>query len=243
MIGAKRLSKLLAATALAAGLWSGTAAAGEPVLVELFTSQGCSSCPPADRYLGELAGHADIVALAFHVDYWDYIGWQDKFARPEHTARQRDYRDALDLRTLYTPQMVIDGRYDAVGSDRSKVEASIEVAGQTAKLPVSLSTAAGKLRISMPAATSAPASPASLWLALYHRRIETPVTRGENAGATLVEYNIVRELKRIDSWTGAAVDLALDVDMSDGNTGCAVFVQLDGNGPVLGVAALPGPNS
>src|SRR5262245_21873769 len=103
------LCALAGAAALAIGIAPRPAAA-DPVLVELFTSQGCSSCPPADQFLGELSQRSGVVALSFHVDYWDYIGWKDRFAKPEYTQRQKGYRDALNLRTLYTPQMVIDGR-------------------------------------------------------------------------------------------------------------------------------------
>jgi hypothetical protein len=214
-------------------------AAADPVLVELFTSQGCSSCPPADQFLGELTKRTGIVALAFHVDYWDYIGWKDEFARAEHTARQKQYRDSLNLRTVYTPQMVIDGRYDAVGSQYSEVESSIGSAAAAPKLPLTITAAGGKYRVTAPATEIDQAKPASLWLAIYWRKNETPVTRGENAGSTLTEYNIVRELRRLGEWTGDAIDLELDVDAGDKNLGCAVILQVDGNGPVLGVAAAP----
>ena len=232
------LSVLAGAVALAAGL---APALADPVLVELFTSQGCSSCPPADQFLGELAQRKDIIALAYHVDYWDYIGWQDKFARPEHTARQKDYRDALGLHTIYTPQMVVDGRYDVVGSQRSEVESSIKSAAGQQKLPIAITESSGKYRVTAPPLEIDQANPASLWLVIYQRRNETEVSRGENAGSTLVEYNIVRELRRLGDWTGNAIDLQLDVNAADKNMGCAVILQVDGNGPILGVAAAPAP--
>jgi len=220
-------------------LAAGPAAVADPVLVELFTSQGCSSCPPADQFLGELTKRNDVVALAYHVDYWDYIGWQDPFGRPEYTARQKDYRDALDLRTVYTPQMVIDGRYDVVGSQNSEVESSIAAAAGSSKLPLTITSVGGRYRVTAPATEIDRAKPASLWLAVFSRQNETPVTRGENAGSTLIEYNIVRELRRLGEWTGNAIDLELDVDAGNKNLGCAVILQVDGNGPVLGVAAAP----
>jgi hypothetical protein len=228
------LSILAGAAALAAGP---APALADPVLVELFTSQGCSSCPPADQFLGELAQREDVIALAYHVDYWDYIGWQDKFARPENTARQKDYRDALGLHTIYTPQMVVDGRYDVVGSQRSEVESSIRSAAGQAKLPIAIAENGGKLRVTAPAMEIDQARPASLWLVTYSRRNETEVSKGENAGSILVEYNIVRELRRLAGWTGNAIDLELDVSTADKNMGCAVILQIDGNGPILGVAA------
>jgi hypothetical protein len=232
------LSILAGAAALAAGPVPSLA---DPVLVELFTSQGCSSCPPADRFLGELAQREDVIALAYHVDYWDYIGWQDKFARPENTARQKDYRDALGLHTIYTPQMVVDGRYDVVGSQRAAVESSIESAAGQQKLPIAIAKNGGKLRVTAPAMEIDQAQPASLWLVTYSRRNETEVSKGENAGSILVEYNIVRELRRLADWNGNAIDLELDVSTADKNMGCAVILQVDGNGPILGVAAAPDP--
>ena len=228
------LSFLAGAAALAA---SPAPALADPVLVELFTSQGCSSCPAADQYLGELAQRKDVIALAFHVDYWDYIGWRDKFARPEHTARQKDYRDALGLRTIYTPQMVVDARYDVVGLERVAVESSIESAAGQAKLPIAIAENGGKLRVTAPAMEIDQARPASLWLVTYSRRNETEVSKGENAGSILVEYNIVREMRRLAGWNGNAIDLELDVSTADKNMGCAVILQVDGNGPILGVAA------
>jgi len=105
-------------------------AAVSPVVVELFTSQGCSSCPPADALLAELTGRPDVVALSFHVDYWDYIGWKDPYASPQYTARQQRYTQALNLRYVYTPQIVVDGRADVVGSHRAEVLAAIETAAQ-----------------------------------------------------------------------------------------------------------------
>ncbi|HEY7688718.1 MAG TPA: DUF1223 domain-containing protein [Dongiaceae bacterium] len=233
-----RLASALAAAGMAL-TFAGAPAAADPVLVELFTSQGCSSCPPADLYLGELAQRTDVVALAFHVDYWDYIGWRDKFAKPEYTKRQKDYVDALEVRMVYTPQMVVDGRFEAVGTDHQDVETSINAAAMIAKQPIALSEAEGKLRVTVPAAEIDLAKPASLWLAVFARRRETPVGRGENAGTRLVEYHIVRQLDRLGPWTGKAVDMQVPMAPMDKNTGCAVILQVDGAGEVLGVAALP----
>jgi hypothetical protein len=231
---------LLSALAGAAALVAGAApAAADPVLVELFTSQGCSSCPPANQFLGELAQRDGVIALAFHVDYWDYIGWQDKFARSEYTSRQKDYRDSLGLHTIYTPQMVVDGRYDVVGSHRAAVESFIKSASGDAKLPITIAASGGKYRVTAPPMEIDQGKPASLWLVVYLRRHETAVLDGENEGSMLIEYNIVRELRRLGDWTGNAIDMALDVPSADINTGCAVILQVDGHGPILGVAAAP----
>src|SRR5262245_56361084 len=133
------LTMLLAAV-LAAGVGAVGALAQDkaPVVVELFTSEGCSSCPPADAFLGELAQRPDVVPLAFHVDYWDYIGWKDPYANPAFTQRQHDYKAALGLHMVYTPQMIVDGRTDVVGSERGSVEAAIGKAGVGPKLAISI---------------------------------------------------------------------------------------------------------
>lgn len=211
-----------------------------PVVVELFTSEGCSSCPPADAFLGELAARPDVVALAFHVDYWDYIGWKDPYGSPASTQRQRDYASALGLRMIYTPQMVIDGRADVVGSDRHGVESAIDAAARQPKLAVSIESDGSGHRVVIPAATDEwTGGEAAVWLAVFDREQETKVHRGENGGRTLKEYNIVREWRRIGSWNGAAVTIPLDVAADADRNGCAIIVQSGPVGPVLGAAIMP----
>jgi hypothetical protein len=221
---------------------AGAAGAGTPVVVELFTSQGCSSCPPADAFLGELAGRADVIALAFHIDYWDYIGWKDPFASPAWTDRQHAYKRSLGLHMVYTPQMVIDGRADAVGSERGAVNDAIAAAAaQDDKVAVSITrAAAGHYRVALPAAAGLQGLPATVWLAVFERQHVTPIAKGENAGATLTDHNIVRELRPVGRWSGAADELTLDVDEATmAGKGCAVIVQGDAAGPILGAALLP----
>src|SRR5262245_31189753 len=214
----------------------------QPTVVELFTSQGCSSCPPADRLLGQLAQRPDVVALAFHVDYWDYIGWKDPYASPAFTQRQHRYADALGLHMVYTPQMVVDGHVDVAGSHALEIEAAIADAHGQQKLTVTLGhDASGAYDVKIPGAVAGGASgPATVWLALFDRQRQTPVKRGENAGATLTDYNIVREFRRIGTWSGSALDLPLGIDPAAlKNSGCAVIVQVEPLGPVLGAASLP----
>jgi hypothetical protein len=241
-----RLSFILLLTVVFAAAGPLQTRAGQPdkppVVVELFTSQGCSSCPPADALLGKLAKRPDVVALAFHVDYWDYIGWKDPYASPAFTQRQHSYADALGLHMVYTPQMVIDGHADVVGSHTLAVEAAIADARQQPKLLLTLGhNAAGAYDVRIPDAPAGGASgPASVWLVLFDRQHQTPVKRGENAGATLTDYNIVREFRRLGTWSGTAVDLPLGIDPAAmKESGCAVIVQADPMGPVLGAAALP----
>jgi len=217
-----------------------TTSTAAPVVVELFTSQGCNSCPPADAFLGELAQRRDLVALAFHVDYWNYIGWQDPFSSPDATERQRNYAQSLGLSSVYTPQMVVDGTFDAVGSDRAKVNQAIAAASQHKRLPIEIATKpAGGWLVTVPAGEVA--QPATVWLALYDRQHSTPVRRGENAGKTLTDYNIVREFHAIGRWDGARLDLPLDLGATDfAQRGFAVIVQAT-TGPILGAALAPAP--
>jgi hypothetical protein len=211
-----------------------------PVVVELFTSQGCSSCPPADALLGELAQIPGILALSMHVDYWDYIGWKDPYASPKVTERQRRYAQRLGLRYVYTPQMVIDGHADVVGVRRNEVLRTIEEAAAKRKaVEVRFEQADGG-RIVVPAG-HAPDGGAVVWLAVYDDNHETDIGSGENAGRKLRYHNVVRELNRIALWHGDRLEIPFDMAAAaaQGRDGCAVIVQQAGGGPVLGAAAMP----
>src|SRR6516164_8016961 len=161
------------------------ARAGErPILVELFTSEGCSSCPPADALLAELGSRPDVLALSFHVDYWDRLGWKDPFSSREATQRQNRYAALLDLATVYTPQIVVDGRWQAVGSDRADVEHALDLARRDRQeVPITLDLAQGQAQIKLGPGSGAAA--ASVLLIGFDRRHVTAVKRGENAGRTL----------------------------------------------------------
>lgn len=211
----------------------------QPVVVELYTSQGCNSCPPADAFLTELAARDDVLALSMHVDYWNYIGWHDPFSRPEVTERQRGYVKALGLRVVYTPQMVIDGRHDVVGTDRGAVEKAIGEAASRRHLAVALAgDARAGFRVSLPQTTLE--EPATVWLVLYDRAHETPVKRGENAGRTIRNSNVVRAIVPIGRWSGEATAMVIDVTPAQtaGRDACAVIVQHGETGPVLGAATM-----
>ncbi len=236
-----KIAFLSAATALLAAVpLPAAAAGGTPVVVELFTSEGCSSCPPADAYLGELAHRAGVVALAFHVDYWDYIGWKDPFAFHEATERQRRYTAALGNRYLYTPEMVVDGRRDATGSDRETVSELIDSEEKAVrKLQLAVSeTGSDGYTVGIPASSFS--GGATVWLALFDREHETAVGRGENEGHTLKEFNVVRELRSIGRYDGKEQHIALAMEPMP-EQGCAVLVQSDykagdGQGAMLGAA-------
>jgi hypothetical protein len=233
----------LAAAALAALLAIPATAANEaPVVVELFTSQGCSSCPPADAYLGELAKQEDVIALAFHVDYWDYIGWRDPYAMPEATARQRRYTEALGNRYLYTPEIVVEGRNDATGSDRETVAKLIDAARAIKdRVPLSvMERSADDYTIKIPASDLK--GTATVWLAVFDKEHATAVARGENGGRTLHDFNVVRELRKAGRYEGKAVEIPVALALKPEN-GCAVLLQADngagdGQGPILGATLI-----
>jgi hypothetical protein len=242
----KAFLALLAALALLAS----TAEAGDNVrhgtVVELFTSQGCSSCPPADVYLGELAKRDDLVALTFNVDYWDYLGWKDTLADPAYTQRQRAYAAAMRDRGVYTPEMVIGGRTHAVGSNRAAVMAEVEKVRRqdTQRLHIGLSKENGHVVVRLPEGPAP--KEATIWLARYDHVQEVPVRKGENGGRTLKYYNVVRELTNLGLWRGEAKEIAYMADelAKGGRTGCAVIVQQGSHGPILGAAAIDfGPGS
>ncbi len=212
------------------------------VLAELFTSQGCSSCPPADRLLGELAARPDVLALAYHVDYWDYLGWKDTFSTAANTSRQRYYETTRGF-SVYTPQLVVEGSQDTVGSSRSKVLSLIEVAGAaTRHAPVSLSRKPdGAFEISigtLPEGSAAAAGAgASVLLLSYDARAETTISAGENSGSRIAYYNIVHSLRKVGSWSNGATHFTLPLKPEEAGRALAVIVQ-GSNGVVWGVARM-----
>ena len=202
-----------------------------PVVVELFTSQGCSSCPPADALLEDLTRRSDLLPLAFHIDYWDRLGWRDPFSSPQATDRQKNYARLLRLSSAYTPQMVINGRADVVGSDRRRVMATIDGQGS---LPVSVAlTADGN---GLLAAIGAGSGEGKLWLVTFDRSAETRVPAGENAGRTILNVNIVRAIDDVGVWGGDAKSLRL-VRPADGKGGAALLLQAP-SGAILGAASV-----
>lgn len=213
-------------------------AAGDSSLtvVELFTSQGCSSCPPADKFLGELTKRDDVLPLSVHVDYWDYIGWKDPFADPKNTQRQRRYAQKMGLRFVYTPQIVVHGTFDVTGSDRAKVLRKIGEVAKLKQLSVKIIREGDGVRVVMPDAGRV--EKAAIWLTVFDSRHDTEVKRGENSGQTLRYYNVVRGMTRIGTWTGQAVDITTKAsEMSaEGRDGCAVIVQSEKTGRILAAA-------
>jgi len=200
------------------------------VVVELFTSQGCSSCPPADALLATLADRPGVLPLAFHVDYWNRLGWVDPFSSPWATARQSAYAAQMGSSQVYTPQAVVDGGRDVVGSDRAALDSAIADARSDPSVPLTLTASDAALQVAVD-----PAAPADavLWLVGFDDRHETPVRRGENAGRTLVDRNVVRSLTRLDGWTPGGTTAAA----RPAGDRTAVLLQA-ADGRILGAARL-----
>jgi hypothetical protein len=207
------------------------AQAGErPIVVELFTSEGCSSCPPADALLTELANRPNVLTLSLHVDYWDRLGWKDPSSSSQATARQQHYAELLGG-TVYTPQIVVDGRFGVVGSDRAAVERVLAAARQDlAAVPVTLALDHGQARISIGPSGGAPVASVVL-IGFDSRRVDT-VERGENAGRTLTHVDVVRGIKKVGRYTGEAHEIVAPVPWSSGRL--AAIVQA-GDGRIIGV--------
>ncbi|MEM7043780.1 MAG: DUF1223 domain-containing protein [Pseudomonadota bacterium] len=237
MIGSsKNVSGVLVALSLIS-----TAAVAEdaPVVVELFTSQGCYSCPPADDLLGELAEREDILPLAFHVTYWDRLGWPDTLGLEAGTARQEAYARTLGTGRMYTPQMVVQGQIDVVGSQRSRVMRALEIADEHAVAHVGLAINDGQVTIEAGELTDA-----IVWLAAYDDVNEVAIDRGENAGKTLTYHHSVRELAELGRYDGGAMtaDLPLSRLAADGRDGVALLVQRT-DGAIIGATRIELPTS
>lgn len=217
-------------------------------VLELFTSQGCSSCPPADAVLADLARQPDIVALSFNVNYWDYLGWKDTLAHDSFTARQKAYAHARSDRQIFTPQMIVNGRKSLVGSDRAKIEKMIETVSDNRKgLPVDISVAEGNgmVRIAIEELDPTSERNAEVWLLPVTRQHVVPIERGENRGRTITYANVVRGLKRIGEWHGGPARFEVPLATARGDAdGYVVLLQVSHGetkpGPILGAAKSPG---
>lgn len=205
-------------------LAAGTAQA-QPVVVELFTSQGCSSCPPANANLAKISNRPDVLALSFGVTYWDYLGWKDTFAKPEFTARQVGYERGLGHGNPFTPQVVVNGTFDTVGNQLSEVERL--VAASSLNGP-QIDIAGNKLSIGGVDG----AANADVWLVRYEpRTIDVSVARGENEGVTLPHKNVVRSLTRLGTWFGRAE--VFQIPPAQDGLATAILVQKPNGGPIL----------
>ena len=214
-------------------------------VVELFTSQGCSSCPPADRVLSELAKSDDVLALAWHVDYWDYLGWKDTFGSSLATQRQRAYAQSLGKRSVYTPQAIINGRSDVVGSRGNSVQQMLEEytdGPNGITVPIQAEIADGMLKIRVDKTTASKG--ATLWMVYYDDSREVAIRRGENSGRTIRYHNIVRDIEMIGMIRDNSLqtEFALEDISGRGHDSCALILQQKSPrgtpGPIIGAAFL-----
>ena len=218
------------------------APSGGPWAIELFTSQGCSSCPPADLQLGTLSRRSDIVALSYHVDYWDYIGWKDRFASRETTERQRAYARTMKQRYVYTPEMVVDGIGHDPGLSIEPISTLLAEAHRRSPqraTPELSRSPDGVLSVKLAAFRLD--GPADVVLAVYDRRHSTAIGRGENGGRTLENFNVVRRFETLARWDGTAASWTVSPDRFKPEQGMAVLVQRADLGPMLGCNKLEPP--
>lgn len=226
---------LIAASCAVAACADQVAAAdpAHPIVVELFQSQGCSSCPPANANLNAIAGRADVLALSFAVTYWDRLGWRDTFARPAFTQRQWDYARAGRRDHVATPQMIVNGSSVLNGGNRQQLDAVLRRSSRTGPEPAvtkaGRSVAIGRGRV---------ARPATIWLVRYDPRVhEVPIRAGENGGRTLPHRNIVRALDRLGTWNGTPVSFAIGPS-ADPAWRSAVLVQDGAGGHILAASRI-----
>lgn len=214
-----------------------SSAGDKRAVLELFTSQGCSSCPAADRLLGEFTRDPSLITLSLAVDYWDYLGWQDTLALHGHSKRERAYAEARGDRDVYTPQVVVNGEVAVLGSDKAAIERAIaqtRTKAQPLSVPVTLKIADGKIVADVAAATGA-VRQAEVWLCPITGKVTVNVGRGENGGKTLTYYNVVRGWKKLGDWNGTVASFSHPLDDVQGADidSFAVLVQ-------KGAAAKPG---
>ena len=214
--------------------------ADSKVVVELFTSQGCAKCPPANKLLSEIADNPDIIALNWHVDYWDYMGWKDTLASPENTARQEAYNEAIGEKGVYTPQAIINGQRQIVGSHKLELLQSVRSSLISNELPLTLRFEGNKNNLRVSVAGPDLEEGAIVTLVWYDSVQNVNISAGENAGKTIRYANVVRHASNIGEWTGERV--AFPINLNDPNRNgadcIAILVQDGPGGPIIGAAKL-----
>jgi hypothetical protein len=236
------LRSVVASTLLAGQLGAAQAQEAPLAVVELFTSQGCSSCPPADKVLGELATRHDVVALTFPVDYWDYLGWRDTLGSAANSRRQRDYAENRGDRAVYTPQVVVNGDAHVVGSDRAALSRALSA---SAPFPARVTmTRQGELvEIAIDGTLPAGMKAASVSLLAIAPPVSVDIARGENRGRRITYTNVVQDMHAVGMWEGGKVVFRLPVSemRKTKASGCAILVQEENRGRpgrILGAALL-----
>jgi len=215
-------------------------------VVELFTSQGCSSCPPADKIIGELAKDPDVIALSMPIDYWDYLGWKDTLADSRFSARQKAYSRMRGDRDVYTPQVIVNGSAQVIGSDRSSIEHAISDTGRNGvmSVPVSMTLAGKEINVSVAQSRIPGIAHGEVWICSISRAVPISIGRGENRGQEITYHNVVRNILKVGDWNGAPASWSVPIEnvMREGVDGAVVYVQdgrSDRPGPMLGAAFEP----
>src|SRR5580704_9265238 len=213
-------------------------------VIELFTSQGCSSCPPADKIIGELAKDPSVIALSMPIDYWDYLGWKDTLADARFSARQKAYSQVRGDRDVYTPQVVVNGSAHVVGSDLAGIESAIadtDKAEGVMSVPVSMTLAGKQINVSVAASKAPAAGHGEVWIGSVSKAVPISIGRGENRGREVTYHNVVRNLLKVGDWNGSSTSWTVPLENTshEGVDAAVVYVQ-DGNrdkpGPMLGAA-------
>lgn len=217
---------------------TGLARGGGKVVVELFTSQGCSSCPPADAFLQVLSKMKGVVALTYNVDYWNYLGWRDTLSLPEFSQRQYDYAKSRGDMDVYTPQMIVDGSSHYVGSNKAVVLKAIERAlnAQSSRIAMSMTASASDIKVEIESGPQV--KDATLWLMPVNPAIAVKIGKGENSGRDIVYTNVVRKLAPAGMWHGEAMKITLPWNgiMTEESKACVALLQQGKTGPILGSA-------
>jgi hypothetical protein len=229
-----------AAAALSATTIADAGSAKRPVVVELYTSQGCSSCPPADAILAQLATRKDVIAMSLPITYWDMLGWKDTLASEADTKRQKAYAQAMWRGGVYTPQIIVDGVNDVVGGRDAQIEAMIAARwADEQSVPVTVSASKTALHVAVGASDQRDAN-ATIWLFRVQPQATVAITGGENAGHTFTYRNVVRDIRAVGIWKGQPVSLDLPRQelLAGSRDSVVVLVQQGGHGRVLGAAQL-----
>ena len=241
---AARLSRTLGVCAIFTVI---TPVCADPrAVVELFTSQGCSSCPPADKVLGELAQDPTVIALSLPIDYWEYLGWKDTLADSRFSARQKAYSQMRGDRGVYTPQAVVNGTTNVLGSDRAGIESAANRTQSTSgvmSVPVTMTKAGREIKVSVADAggKNGETKSGEIWICAVSKQVPITISRGENRGQQVTYHNVVRNMLKVGDWNGKAGSWTVPLEniSRDGIDAAVVYVQ-DGNrdkpGPMLGAA-------
>jgi hypothetical protein len=244
-MGCNRLARWSSALSVCAIIAIVRPAHADPrAVIELFTSQGCSSCPPADKIIGELAKDPSVIALSMPIDYWDYLGWKDTLADSRFSARQKAYSHVRGDRDVYTPQAIVNGSMKVIGSDRNGIEAAIENTANTdgvMSVPVTMSLSGKQINVSVAASNTPRVAHGEVWICSISREVPISIGRGENRGREITYYNVVRNLLKVGDWNGSAGNWTVPIEnISRKDVDAAIVYVQDGDrdkpGPMLGAA-------